>query len=197
MPLETIYGDFYAPQTESPLNVTCANLNTTLNSLQNLAEAVEDNLGGFAVEVFEKTSGNNHAAIGYVETGGTPVVDMVWAGVGSTSPSATITVTGGTIRILDLYHTYENTNGAACNLDIIIVGVGAVERRALPVFNKVYDNASLSDASPTANLYIDMDNTPQLRPYGYLSASMGTLKVYVPNIPAAERHAVNAIWKLS
>jgi len=41
MPLLTCFGEFYAPATDSP--ITCANLDTTLNSLQNLAGDVCSN----------------------------------------------------------------------------------------------------------------------------------------------------------
>lgn len=38
MPLTTCFGDFYAPATDAV--ITCPNLNTTLNSIQNMAADV-------------------------------------------------------------------------------------------------------------------------------------------------------------
>jgi len=200
MPETTTWGDFYAPQTESP--VTCPQLNETLNSLQTMALAVDGNLGGITREVYAETSGvnsDNKTRVGYVEISGTPVVDVVWASEGSTTPSVTISYTGGIIRVTDLLTTYENTNGAAAALDVIVNGVGAVEFDAVPLMNKIYHNAEFSAVAASANLYIDNDNTPQLRPYGYSSpgAGEGVIKIQIPNIPAAERYALRALWVLS
>lgn len=41
MPLTTCFGDFYAPQTDA--TITCSNLETTLNSIQDMAEDICDN----------------------------------------------------------------------------------------------------------------------------------------------------------
>ncbi len=200
MPETTTWGDFYAPQTDTP--ITCGNLNTTLDSLQTMALAIEGNLGGITREVYAETSGvnsDNKTRVGYVEISGTPTVDVVWAGEGSTTPSVTISYAGGIIRVLDLFTTYENTNAGAAALDIIVNGVGDVEFDAVPVMNKIYHNAEFSAVSASANLYIDNDNTPQLRPYGYSSpgAGEGEISIQIPNIPAAERYALRAIWPLS
>jgi hypothetical protein len=200
MPETTTWGDFYAPQIDAP--VTCGNLDTTLNSLQDMAVAIDGNLGGTVREVYAETSGvnsDNKTRVGYVEISGTPVVDVVWAGEGGTTPSVTVSYTGGIIRVLDLFTTYENTNGGAAALDVVVNGVGAVEFDAVPLMNKIYHNAEFTAGAASANLYIDNDNTPQLRPYGYSSpgAGEGVIKIQIPNIPAAERYALRAIWVLS
>lgn len=170
-----------------------------LQEIETALEAVPGG-GGFTVVEFEKVSGvnaNNKATVGYVVVLSSPTVDVVWTGEGGTTPTVTVTVTGGTIRILDLFNAYENTNGSAATLEVIVNGVGATQSRAVPLFNKVYHNAEFSAVSPSANCYVDMDNTPQIRPYGYSASGVGTIKFQVPNIPAAERHSVNAMWKLS
>lgn len=174
-------------------------IKAALQAIETALEAISPS-GGFTVVEFEKVSGvnaNNKATVGYVVVSGSPTVDVVWTGEGGTTPTVTITVSGGVIRILDLFNAYENTNVSAATLEVIVNGVGATQLRAIPLFNKVYHNAEFSAVSPSANCYVDMDNTPQIRPYGYSASGVGTIKFQVPNIPAAERHSVNAMWKLS
>jgi hypothetical protein len=167
-----------------------------------MALAIDGNLGGITREVYAETSGtnaNNKTRVGYAVVSGTPVVDVVWAGEGGTTPSVTVSYTGGIIRVMDLFTTYENTNGGAAALDVIVNGVGDVEFDAVPAVNKIYHNAEFTAVSASANLYIDNDNTPQLRPYGYSTpgAGEGEITIQIPNIPAAERYALRAIWPLS
>lgn len=147
----------------------------------------------------DKISGvnaNNQARVGYLAVSGTPVVDVVWANEGAVNPSVTVSVSGGEIRILDFFTTYENTNGAAASLDIIVNGVGAVKYDAVPLMDKIFHSFDFTTASPSSQLYYDKDNTPQIQPYGYDPADDGVIKFYVLNIPSSQRFAQRFIWPL-
>lgn len=176
---------------------TISDNQTIKSALQALETAVESSGGGSTVVEFAETSGvntNNRVSAGYVVVSGSPTVDAVWTGEGGAAPTVALNVSGGVIRLTDVFTTYENTDVASRNLDITINGVGTVMDRAIPICQKVYHQFEFTNASASGQLYFDNDNTPQVQPFGYSASSPGQLKIRIANIPSAERYGLKMIW---
>lgn len=171
-------------------------IKAALQALETALEAITP--GGASIETYSEESlvnSNNRVTVGYVVVSGTPTIDVVWTGEGGSAPSVEIQVSGGVVRVSDVFSTYENTDSASRNFDITINGVGDDIDRAVPIFQKIYHQFDFDTVSPSGQLYADNDNTPAVQPYGFDATSPGQISVRVTNIPSNERHGLNMIFK--
>lgn len=163
-------------------------------ALQSLETAVESAGGGITITRTTDTSSgnaNNYTRISYVVLTGSPTITVTRGSEGGTTPTIAITVAGGTIRVVKVFNTYENTNAGTATLDVTINGVGSNEIDAVPMVQKILHNQAFTSTSPASNCQYDIDNTPAVQPHSF---SSGVIKLRLTNLPAGDRYAFIALW---
>jgi hypothetical protein len=140
------------------------------------------------------TDANNITRVTYKVVSSSPTVTVARAGEATASASVTISVSGGSIKLLEITDTYNNSSGSSCTVDFTMNGVGANEFDAIPVPVKLTYNTAATGASPVSSCQYDIDNTPGLMPYGYSSSGDGLIKVRSNNVPAGNKVMHRFMW---